>query len=187
MIYFCYTSKGKHLYYDVLTSLKYLWRPIMGDGKKLKEYIEKKGTNVRKLAKATFISPHTLYSIINRDSNIRYDFALLLAKELDIEPEEICSTSAFSGKLTEDDMYFGWDDPNGLWKDSRVKMYVKGSLMPLLREFGPTEIQDVHKLLGNFYRLDNEARAEIVDSIDVKLKYHKDPDREDKYKKIKYL
>ena len=46
----------------------------MGDGKKLKQYIDEKGTNVRKIAKATGISPTTLYTIIQKDSNIRFDF-----------------------------------------------------------------------------------------------------------------
>ena len=50
----------------------------MGDGKNLKKYLDEKGTNVRKIAKATGISATTLYSIIQKDSNIRFDFALRL-------------------------------------------------------------------------------------------------------------
>lgn len=38
----------------------------MGDGKKLKEILDSKGTNVRQIAKATGISATTLYSIIQR-------------------------------------------------------------------------------------------------------------------------
>ena len=55
----------------------------MGDGKNLKKYLDEKGTNVRKIAKATGISATTLYSIIQKDSNIRFDFALRLANELE--------------------------------------------------------------------------------------------------------
>ena len=36
----------------------------MGDGKKLKEILDSKKTNVRQIAKATGISATTLYSII---------------------------------------------------------------------------------------------------------------------------
>ena len=43
----------------------------MGDGRKLKEILDIKGTNVRQIAKATGISATTLYSIIQKDSNIR--------------------------------------------------------------------------------------------------------------------
>lgn len=71
----------------------------MGDGKKLKAILDSKGTNVRKIAKATGISATTLYSIIQKDSNIRFDFALRLANELEIDVNEICSASPFSGRL----------------------------------------------------------------------------------------
>ena len=63
----------------------------MGDGKKLKEHIDNKGTNVRKIAKETGISATTLYTIIQKDTNIRFDFALRLANALDIDVNEICS------------------------------------------------------------------------------------------------
>ena len=43
----------------------------MGDGKKLKEWLDRKGTNVRRIAKETSISPTTLYTIIQKDANIR--------------------------------------------------------------------------------------------------------------------
>ena len=65
----------------------------MGDGKNLKKYLDEKGTNVRKIAKATGISATTLYSIIQKNSNIRFDFALRLANELQIDVNEICSAS----------------------------------------------------------------------------------------------
>ena len=44
----------------------------MGDGKRLKEIIDAKGTNVRKVAKAAGINGSTLYAIIQKDSNIRF-------------------------------------------------------------------------------------------------------------------
>ena len=71
----------------------------MGDGKNLKKYLDEKGTNVRKIAKATGISATTLYSIIQKDSNIRFDFALRLANELQIDVNEICSASPFLAQL----------------------------------------------------------------------------------------
>ena len=71
----------------------------MGDGKNLKKYLDEKGTNVRKIAKATGISATTLYSIIQKDSNIRFDFALRLANELQIDVNEICSASPFLTQL----------------------------------------------------------------------------------------
>lgn len=52
----------------------------MGDGKKLKELLDRKGTNVRQIAKATGTSATTLYSIIQKDSNIKFDFATSIGK-----------------------------------------------------------------------------------------------------------
>ena len=40
----------------------------MGDGKKLKEYLDEKGTNVRRIAKATGICATTVYRINLKDS-----------------------------------------------------------------------------------------------------------------------
>ena len=84
----------------------------MGDGKKLKEILDSKNTNVRQIAKATGISATTLYSIIQKDSNIRFDFALRLANELEIDVNEICAASPFSRAITEEEIYPTL--PNGL-------------------------------------------------------------------------
>ena len=111
----------------------------MGDGKNLKKYLDEKGTNVRKIAKATGISATTLYSIIQKDSNIRFDFALRLANELQIDVNEICSASPFSGTIKEEE----------------------------------------------FYQLDDEARQEVVETIRLKLQYHRDPERAEQIKQIK--
>lgn len=98
----------------------------MGDGKKLKEYLDEKGTNVRRIAKETGISATTLYTIIQKDSNIRFDFALRLANALDIDVNEICSASPFSGAITEEEIYPTLPDGlNGALDASRVKTYLK--------------------------------------------------------------
>ena len=94
----------------------------MGDGKNLKKYLDEKGTNVRKIAKATGISATTLYSIIQKDSNIRFDFALRLANELQIDVNEICSASPFSDTIKEEAIYPTLPDGlNGALDASRVK------------------------------------------------------------------
>lgn len=53
----------------------------MGDGMKPKEILDSKGTNVR------------------------FDIALRLANELEIDVKEICSASPFSGAITEEEIY----------------------------------------------------------------------------------
>ena len=114
----------------------------MGDGKKLKEHIDNKGTNVRKIAKETGISATTLYTIIQKDTNIRFDFALRLANALDIDVNEICSASPFSGAITEEEIYPTLPDGlNGALDSSRIKTYLKYSLYPLMHLFGKTVCQ----------------------------------------------
>ena len=51
----------------------------MGDGQNLKRVLEEKGMNIRKISKITGITASTLYSIVNRDSNLRYDWALRIS------------------------------------------------------------------------------------------------------------
>ena len=76
-------------------------RSYIGDGKKLKEILDIKCTNVRQIAKATRISATTLYSIIQKNSNIRFDFALRLANELEINMNDPWyETNAYSSSAT---------------------------------------------------------------------------------------
>ena len=45
--------------------------------------------------------------------------------------------------------------------------------------------QDVDNLLTSFYQLDDEARQEVVETIRLKLQYHRDPERAEQIKQIK--
>ena len=158
----------------------------MGDGKNLKKYLDEKGTNVRKIAKATGISATTLYSIIQKDSNIRFDFALRLANELQIDVNEIWYASPFSDTIKEEEIYPTLPDGlNGALDASRVKTYLKNSMYPLMYLFGKNSMPDVDNLLTSFYQLDNEARQEVVETIRLKLQYHRDPERAEQIRQIK--
>ena len=116
----------------------------MGDGKKLKEILDSKGTNVRQIAKATGISATTLYSIIQKDSNIRFDFALRLANELEIDVNDICSASPFSGAITEEEIYPTLPNGlNGALDGNRVKTYLKNYMYPLMYKMSRPNVQKI--------------------------------------------
>lgn len=149
----------------------------MGDGQNLKRVLEEKGLNIRKISKITGITASTLYSIVNRDSNLRYDWALRIANILDIEPEEICSNSPFSGELKKEDVYPTVKDEKGRLDNMRVKGYLESSLMPLMKLYGPTAMPELDKLLTDFYQLDDEARSEVIQFLNMKRKNHRDPER----------
>lgn len=157
----------------------------MGDGKRLKEIIDAKGTNVRKIAKASGINGSTLYAIIQKDSNIRFDYALRLANELNIDVNEICSASPFSGELKEEEIYPTVNNPKGLLNANRVKTYLKYSLLPLMELFGKNAMPDVDNMLTSFYQLNDVARQEIVEMIQIKLKHNRDVERTEQIKNIK--
>lgn len=157
----------------------------MGDGQNLKRILDEKGMNIRKISRITGITASTLYSIVNRDSNLRYDWALRIANILDIEPEEICTESPFSGNLKKEDVYPSVKDPKGLLDKMRVKGYLESSMYQLMMLYGPTAMPEVDKLLTDFYQLDDESRSEVIQFINMKKKNHKDPQRVKDTKGIK--
>ena len=57
----------------------------MGYGKNLKKALDENHMSVQKLAKLTGIAPTTLYSIIQRDTSVRFDHALRIANILGID------------------------------------------------------------------------------------------------------
>ena len=120
----------------------------MGDGRKLKEILDIKGTNVRQIPKATCISA--------------------------------------TGAITEEEIYPTLPSGlNGALDGSRVKTYLKNSMYPLMYLFGKNSMPDVDNLLTSFYQLDDEARKEVVETIQFKLQYHRDPERAEQIKQIK--
>ena len=90
---------------------------------------------------------------------------------------EICSASPFSDTIKEEEIYPTL--PDGL------KTYLKNSMYPLMYLFGKNSMPDVDNLLTSFYQLDDEARQEVVETIRLKLQYHRDPKRAEQIKQIK--
>lgn len=157
----------------------------MGDGKRLKEILDEKHMSVRKLALLSTMKPSTLYAIINKDSNIRFDYALRIANELGVDPFELCSAPPFHDLVKAEELYSHHPDATGFLDAQGVRVYMKSSLYPLMLLFGRKQIIDVDNLLTSFYVLDDEARQEIVDIVKIKLKNCKDPKREEEIKNIK--
>ena len=51
--------------------------------------------------------------------------------------------------------------------------------------YGKNSMPDVDKMLTEFYMLDDEARKEVIQTIEFKLEYHKDPKRAEEVKNKK--
>ena len=108
----------------------------MGDGQRLKEILEQKGKSVRWVARETTISPTTIYSIIQKDTSIRFDFALRIANALGIEVSEICSDASLNSEnwdkndsITLPELPSGMDE---ILDGNRIKRYLKNTLYPLM-------------------------------------------------------
>lgn len=161
----------------------------MGDGKRLKEILDKKAKSVRWLAKETTISPTTLYSIIQKDTDIRYDFALRIANVLDIEVADICSDSGMQNEdWSNEDKIVLPELPkglNGILDGNRVKRYLKYTLYPLMEMFGKENMPLVDEHLTNYYQLTDEGRRDVDQFIKAQLQIKKDTDRAKQVKTIK--
>ena len=76
----------------------------MGYGTELKKILKEKKVNVKELCRRTGIAPTTIYSCIQRDTSVRYDYALKIAECLEIAPSLICGTiPELSYKVTDSD------------------------------------------------------------------------------------
>ena len=67
----------------------------MGYGQNLKNILDEKGMTVKELAKKVGIAPTTLYSIIQRDTAVRFDTALKISHILNIPINSICKDNPY--------------------------------------------------------------------------------------------
>ena len=58
-------------------------------------------------------------------------------------------------------------------------------MYPLMYLFGENSMPNVDNLLTSFYQLDNEARQEVVETIRLKLQYHRDSEHTKQIRQIK--
>ena len=158
----------------------------MGDGRRLKEILDERNMSVRSVAKQAGISPTTLYTIVQNDTAIRFDFALRIANVLDIETSEICSKMPYeqnSGEEVLPKLPSGLDD---MMDGNRIKRYLNNSLYPLMNYFGKDNLPMVDHHLTNYYMLNDEGRKEVDQFIESLLKIKKDPERAKDVKNIKW-
>ena len=161
----------------------------MGDGKNLKKILDAQQKSVRWLSKETTISPTTLYSIIQKDTAIRFDFALRIANVLNVEVSDICSDSALQAEDWSDESRITLPElPHGFDKvldENRIKTYLKNSLYPLMEMFGKNNLPKLDEHLTNYYQLTDEGRRDVDQFINAQLQIKKDPNRAKDVKTIK--
>lgn len=154
----------------------------MGYGKNLKAALDEKNMTVKELSRLSNISATTLYSIIQRDSAVRYDTALRISNILDIDINTICKDNPYKDASSELPEMI--PEMNGLLTTSNINTYLKHRTMPILKLLGYNELPNIDRILAAYYSLDDEGREQIFDTLEVLAKRHSDPERTQKLKEI---
>ena len=155
----------------------------MGYGKNLKEALDAKNMTVRELARLSNVSPTTLYSIIDRDTAVRFDWALRISNILEIPIDSICKENPYEG--ADEEILPGLlSELNGLTTKTNIKSYLKNRTLPILLEAGYQEMPNIDRLLVAYCSITDEGRKQLFDYMDYLVKQHKDSDRAAKMKKI---
>ncbi len=153
----------------------------MGYGKNLKDILDDKGMTVKELAKKAGIAPTTLYSIIQRDTAIRFDTALKISNILDIPINSICKDNPYASGETLPKLPA---DKEKMMISLQKKAYFSDRTLKLVKKFDFTELPKIDQLIADFYVLDDIARSELFEYINIMKKNHSDPKRQKSLKNI---
>ena len=154
----------------------------MGYGLNLKNALDEKGMTVRDLSRQTGISPTTLYSIIQRDSAVRYDFALKISNALDIDIKTICKDNPYEQG---EELPSLPSNLNGLLDENQIKRYTNNMLLPLMQLCGRDELTRVHELITDYYILTDDGRKQMFTMMEMLKNTYSDSERKKALKSIK--
>lgn len=154
----------------------------MGYGQNLKEILDRKGMTVKELARKAGIAPTTIYSIIQRDTAIRFDTALRISNILDIPIDSICKDNPYNDMETLPALPSDNEKRN---IDSYKTSYISDRTARILKKFNYTELPMVDELIADLYVLDDVTRRDLFEYIKMLKKNHTSPERAADLKDIK--
>jgi transcriptional regulator with XRE-family HTH domain len=152
----------------------------MGYGTNLKEAIENKGWTVAECARRAGISRQSLYTIIRRDSSVRYDHAVRLASVLGIDVNTICKENPYNDGVVEPGLLNTY---NGTLDKFNKNSYIKNRMKIELELFEYKDTPIIHELLTKFFILDDEGRRQVIDSENAIAMRHTDKTRKEAFEK----
>lgn len=153
----------------------------MGYGKRLKEVLEERGMSVMEFSRRTEVSSQTIYSIIKRDSSIRFDFALRFANVLNVDISEFCKENPYEEGEVLPNIPSGLDS----WlDDGRVARYIKYRMTPLMQMIGKEDVDKIDQLLTGYYKLNEEGRKQLFTQLAMITNMYTDPIREEEIQTI---
>ena len=154
----------------------------MGYGQNLKDILDNKGMTVKELALKAKIAPTTLYSIIQRDTAIRFDTALRISNILDIPISSICKDNPYDDIETLPTL----PSDNEKWNiNSHKNAYISDRTAHILKKFDYTELPMVDELIADLYVLDDITRRDLFEYAKMLKKNHISPERAADLKDIK--
>ena len=148
---------------------------IMSYGARLKEILKEKNMSVKELSKKANINQSTLYTIIRRDTSIRYDHAIRIASILDIDVSEICKINPYDVGETLPKLI---SEFGGLLTQVNKNSYEKYRLDSVLNLFDYQDFPKIDQLLCNFFTLSDEGRNDLFNYISFLNTSNKDLKRE---------
>ena len=148
----------------------------MGYGKNLKKILDEKGMTVKELAKKAGIAPTTLYSIIQRDTAIRFDTALKISHILNIPINSICKDNPYDTGETLPTLP---SDNERLMINLQKKAYFSDRTLKLVEIFDYTELPHIDQLIADFFVLNDSARSDLFEYIRIMKRSHTDPERQE--------
>lgn len=154
----------------------------MGYGQNLKDILDSKGMTVKELALKAKIAPTTLYSIIQRDTAIRFDTALRISNILDIPISSICKDNPYDDIETLPTLPSDREKRN---IDSHKNSYISDRTARILKKFDYTELPMVDELIADLYVLDDITRRDLFEYAKMLKKNHTSPERAADLKDIK--
>ena len=147
----------------------------MGYGQNLKDILDEKGMTVKELAKKAGIAPTTLYSIIQRDTAVRFDTALKISHILNIPINSICKDNPYDPGET---LPMLPSDNEKLMINLQKKAYFSDRTLKLVEIFDYTELPHVDQLISDFFVLNDTARNDLFEYIKIMKRSHTDPERQ---------
>ena len=153
----------------------------MGYGKNLKQILDEKHMTVKELSRRAGISAPTLYSIIQRDSSVRYDHALRIANILNINLDLICKDNPMRDDETLPELL---PQAGGLLTDVNKRSYLKNRTADIFMLYDYEDLPAVDKLLADFFSLTDQGRKDVFELINFIKKKETDTNRKNKLKRI---
>lgn len=148
----------------------------MGYGQNLKNILDENGMTVKELAKKVGIAPTTLYSIIQRDTAVRFDTALKISHILNIPINSICKDNPYEPGET---LPILPSDNEKLMINLQKKAYFSDRTIKLIKNFDYKEFSTIDQLIANFFVLNDTARSDLFEYIKIMKKSHTDPARQE--------